>query len=323
VNLLLFSDLFIITQRGNMLKWIIANYQLLAGILGWPIVAGVFLAFRKVIFKKWEQPLVTFEGPFQKDSTFGRIFFLSVKNVSLTGIKKIICPRRTLNECHLEAKFILDKRPIKEYSWWTDPELNPNGITLLPNSRRHSFDLVTKTSGDALCNIGTVAIGPDEKLPKESEVVAEVTLLDGDTRIATSKWLVSNKGTDVSNLKVERIEIEDEKQVLNHSYRYKSMLWFARIVPAIISFEIIWDVLNNGWLWGLELGGWLFSSSGAFVLAIESLWMLKPEKGNRKKEDNTNTREKIETVRLGIFLLMLGFVLLSVANIIKRFALAT
>jgi len=304
-----------------MLKWIIANYQLLVGILGWPIVAGIFITFRKVIFKKWEQPFVTFEGPFQKDSTFGRTYFLSVKNVRLTGIKKFICPRRTLNECHLEAKFMLDGRPIKEYSWWTDPELNPNGITLLPNSRRHAFDLVTKRSGDTECNIGTVAIGPDEKLPQESEVVAEVVLFDGNNRVSVSKWLINNKGTDVSNLKVERIE--DEKRVLNHSHRYKSMLWFARIVPAIISFEIIWDVLSHGWLWGLELGGWLFSSSGAFVLAIESLWMLKPQKGNRKNEDNATTREKIETVRLGIFLLMLGFVLLSVANIMKRFVLAS
>ena len=98
------------------------------------------------------------------------------------------------------------------------------------------------------------------------------------------------------------------------------MLWFARIVPAIISFEIVWDILMHGWSQGLDLGGWLFSSSGAFVLAIKSLWMLKPGKGNGKNEDNVTTREEIETVRLGIFLLMLGFLLLSAANIMKKFA---
>jgi len=298
-----------------LLSWMASNYQLLLGIFGWPVAAGIFLLTRKIIFRQWEQPFVIFEGPFPKDSSFGRTFFLSVKNISLTGIKRIISPRRTLSECHLNAKFTLNGCLVKEYSWWTDPELNPNGITLLPNSRRHSFDFVTKRLGDEECSIGTVAIGPDERLPKDSNIFADITLFDGNNSIVSSKWRINNHGSQYSDLQITRI---DEECIPHYSTRYKSMLWFARIVPGIISFVMIWDIFTRGWFTALDFGGWLCSSSGAFVLAIESLWILNPLKDYEDKKSSGSSREAIEAVRLGIFLLMIGFVLISASKIVAR-----
>ncbi len=301
---------------GHIPLWIADHSQLLAGMLGWPLFAGVLGFCRWIICKKCSQPFIQFTGPFLKDAeSFGRTFHLSATNVGLTGIRRRLCKRREVSEGHVEASFLLNGKPIAGCTWWTDPDLTPNGITLSANSAPHMFDLVTKRQGQPECNIQTVAIGKHEQLPANSDVIAEVRLFAGNTSIASSRWLIANHGPNLSDLEVSRLT---ERTIVQHPSHFRKLLWFSRIVPGIIAFEIVWDISTHGWLAGLELGGWLFSSAGAFVLAVASLWVIRSAKASSHANHQNHSLVDIEAVRLGLFLLLIGFILISVQTIWER-----
>jgi hypothetical protein len=298
-----------------MIDWIKNSYQLLIGIFGWPLLGGLFLLTRKTVFRKWGKPLVVFEGPIIEDSSFGRTYYLSVKNESLSKIKKAICPRRALEECHIEASFFVKPGLTQQYSWWTDPDLTPNGITLLPNSRIHTFDFVTKNQGSSICNIGTVAVEENERLPENCTIDVTVKLFNGNEEISSSRWNVKNQGIDLTEFQISRIvEPEIIRIEVKRPSRYRIMSWFARIIPGLISLITILDAAIHGWFHALDMGGWFMGSAGAFVLAIESLWVLKSEPN---ADDKTSRKTNIETVQLGLFLLLLGFLLVSISKIVN------
>jgi len=151
--------------------------------------------------RKWGKPMIAFGEPECKHEVFGYVWYVPVANTRLAGLRGVCAQRRDILRCRIHGSFFIDDRLAVEHDW-----VEGYGITLPATGEPYSLPLAVKKQGYDDCGITAVAVGASEHLPANSSIKASLCVIEGEQTLACCDYLIKNYGSNLTDLKVTRLE---------------------------------------------------------------------------------------------------------------------
>ena len=178
------------------MSWVVTHWEW----LGLPTAVGVITMIRWLLCKLIVgKPKISINEHFTVGFKPSRsVWALQIMNRKISGWQRcFLCKRETLEDCRIEADFIIDGEPPKTAIW--------EAFTLKPNSYPYEIELISKIHGEEGFHIKR----PDNDtliLTQNAKVTA--TLKSGIDTIKKCSWQITVLGKWSSDLDFKRLSDE-------------------------------------------------------------------------------------------------------------------
>ncbi len=165
----------------------------------WPLKVTV----KPILNQLWGKPMIEFKEPNIKDEqAFGRVWYISISNIPLKGLRSIFVTRKDIPRCQIIGVFSIGGNELTSHTW----ETNSSGrmIYLPSTGQPDTLDFIVKKQGYDWCGITSVPIEDSEKLPMNSSIDVRLKLIEGDSVLGYADYIIQNYGVNISDVHVRR-----------------------------------------------------------------------------------------------------------------------